>query len=195
MAHLVAATTSAAVAAASTAVAAAASAAASAATTVASDIVARLAPPASATPAPAASPVAAAVAPSRWPNGVHGTFREAHGFEARAAEARRVRAANTKCVPVIVERAARTRDLPCLDKAKYLVPRDVTVSQFVYVLRKHMGALTPDKALFVYTDGGIMPTSGARVGDVHAMYRDADGFLYMQYAGESTFGGGWHFKF
>ena len=38
---------------------------------------------------------------------------------------------------VICEKADRT-DIPLIDKKKYLVPSDLTVGQFVYVIRKRI---------------------------------------------------------
>lgn len=40
-------------------------------------------------------------------------------------------------IQVICEKADRT-DIPLIDKKKYLVPSDLTVGQFVYVIRKRI---------------------------------------------------------
>jgi GABA(A) receptor-associated protein len=58
--------------------------------------------------------------------------------------------------------------------------------QLVYVIRKRL-ALSPDVALFVFV-GNILPPSSALVREVYAQHADADGFLYVKYSGESTFG-------
>merc|ERR1711938_123213 len=39
-------------------------------------------------------------------------------------------------IPVIVEKRPRDATLPLIDKKKFLVPADLTVGQFVYVIRK-----------------------------------------------------------
>jgi hypothetical protein len=46
-------------------------------------------------------------------------------------------------VQVIVERAPKS-DIAEIDKKKYLVPMDLTVGQFVYVIRKRI-KLSPEK--------------------------------------------------
>jgi GABA(A) receptor-associated protein len=41
---------------------------------------------------------------------------------------------------------------------RYLVPADLTVGQFVYVIRKRI-KLTPEKAIFVFVRN-VLPTTG-----------------------------------
>ena len=76
----------------------------------------------------------------------------------RVAEAKRIRAKYNDCIPVICERAHKT-DVPDIDKKKYLVPADLTVGQFVYVIRKRI-ELPPEKAIFVFVNN-ILPPTGA----------------------------------
>jgi GABA(A) receptor-associated protein len=42
-------------------------------------------------------------------------------------------------------------DIATIDKKKYLVPADLTVGQFVYVIRKRI-KLSPEKAIFIFVD-------------------------------------------
>eukprot|EP01018_Ginkgo_biloba_P037338 Gb_21524 [translate_table: standard] len=56
----------------------------------------------------------------------------------------------TETVLVIVEKAERS-DIPNIDKKKYLVPADLTVGQFVYVIRKRI-KLSAEKAIFIFVD-------------------------------------------
>lgn len=79
---------------------------------------------------------------------------------------------------------------PCVHPAcvvRYLVPADLTVGQFVYVVRKRL-SLPPDKALFVFVKNSLPPTA-ALMSTIYAKNKDADGFLYVTYSGENTFGG------
>ena len=76
--------------------------------------------------------------------------------EKRRAEAERIRAKYPDRVPVICEKADRS-DVPDIDKKKYLVPADLTVGQFQYVIRKRI-KLAPEKALFVFCANTIPPT-------------------------------------
>ncbi|CAK9173199.1 unnamed protein product [Ilex paraguariensis] len=86
---------------------------------------------------------------------------------------------------VIVEKAERS-DIPNIDKKKYLVPADLTVGQFVYVIRKRI-KLSAEKAIFIFVDNALPPT-GAIMSAIYEEQKDEDGFLYVTYSGENTFG-------
>ncbi|KAG5353361.1 ubiquitin-like protein atg8 [Termitomyces sp. Mn162] len=103
-------------------------------------------------------------------------FKDEHPFEKRKAEAERIRQKYPDRIPVICEKADRT-DIPTIDKKKYLVPsvsfslpifrqvtatqpriQDLTVGQFVYVIRKRI-KLAPEKAIFIFVDEVLPPTA------------------------------------
>jgi hypothetical protein len=54
-------------------------------------------------------------------------------------------------IPVIVERLS-TSFLPLIDKNKYLVPNDLTVYHFVYIIRKRL-SLDSTESLFLFVNG------------------------------------------
>ncbi|CAL9237810.1 unnamed protein product [Arabidopsis halleri] len=113
------------------------------------------------------------------------SFKLEHPLERRQIESSRIRDKYPDRIPVIVERAERS-DVPNIDKKKYLVPADLTVGQFVYVVRKRI-KLSAEKAIFVFVKNTLPPTAAM----MSAMYdenKDEDGFLYMTYSGENTFG-------
>ncbi|KAL5709197.1 Autophagy-related protein 8g [Ranunculus cassubicifolius] len=89
-----------------------------------------------------------------------------------------------KCC-VIVEKAKRS-DIPNIDKKKYLVPADLTVGQFVYVIRKRI-KLSAEKAIFIFVDN-VLPATGAIMSAIYEEKKDEDEFLYVTYSGENTFG-------
>ncbi|KAE9268615.1 hypothetical protein PR003_g31385, partial [Phytophthora rubi] len=88
-------------------------------------------------------------------------------------------------VQVICEKADRS-DIPDIDKKKYLVPADLTVGQFVYVIRKRI-KVSPEKAIFIFINNVLSPTA-ALMSNVYKEQKDSDGFLYVTYSGENTFG-------
>ena len=116
-------------------------------------------------------------------------YKEELSFELRCAESARIRAKFPSRVAVIVqpgpgaEKLAVTTDA---QKRKYLVPADMTVGQFVYTLRKRF-TLPPEKAIFVFIDK-VLPPTAELMGVLDARHRDEDGFMYLTYAAENTFG-------
>ncbi|KAF8118988.1 hypothetical protein N665_0001s0046 [Sinapis alba] len=113
------------------------------------------------------------------------SFKQEHPLEKRQAEASRIRDKYSDRIPVIVERAEKS-DVPDIDKKKYLVPADLTVGQFVYVVRKRI-KLSPEKAIFIFVKN-ILPPTAAIMSAIYEEHKDEDGFLYMSYSGENTFG-------
>ena len=105
--------------------------------------------------------------------------------EQRAFESSRIRAKYPDRIPVIVEKSPKS-DVPELDKKKYLVPSDLTVGQFVYVIRKRV-KLSAEKAIFVFVNNALPPTASL-MSTIYEENKDEDGFLYIQYSGENTFG-------
>ncbi|KAG8659444.1 hypothetical protein MANES_02G038300v8 [Manihot esculenta] len=68
----------------------------------------------------------------------------------------------------------------------YLVPADLTVGQFVYVIRRRI-KLSAEKAIFIFVDN-VLPPTGAIMSAIYEEKKDEDGFLYVTYSGENTFG-------
>jgi len=112
-------------------------------------------------------------------------FKREHSAEQRAFESSRIRAKYPDRIPVIVEKSPKS-DVPELDKKKYLVPSDLTVGQFVYVIRKRV-KLSAEKAIFVFVNNALPPTASL-MSTIYEENKDEDGFLYIQYSGENTFG-------
>ena len=75
---------------------------------------------------------------------------------------------------------------PARRRRKYLIPMDLTVGQFVYVIRKRI-SIPPEKAIFIFVNNTLPPTA-ALMSTVYEQHKDEDGFMYMMYSGENTFG-------
>ncbi|KAG0306473.1 ubiquitin-like protein atg8 [Dissophora globulifera] len=112
-------------------------------------------------------------------------FQQEHTFEDRKAEAERIRQKYPDRIPVICEKVEKS-EIASIDKKKYLVPVDLTVGQFVYVIRKRI-QLSPEHAIFIFVNE-VIPPAAALMTSIYEEHRDKDGFLYIQYSGESSFG-------
>ncbi|KAB1213768.1 Autophagy-related protein 8i [Morella rubra] len=113
------------------------------------------------------------------------TFKEQYSFEERLEDSKNISVKYPDRVPVIIERYSRT-DLPEMEKKKYLVPRDISVGQFIHILSSRLH-LTPGKALFVFVQN-TLPQTASLMDSLYQSYKEDDGFLYMCYSSEKTFG-------
>ncbi|KAJ3408065.1 putative enoyl CoA hydratase [Chytridiales sp. JEL 0842] len=112
---------------------------------------------------------------------VRSKFKDEHPFEKRKLEAERIRQKYPDRIPCIVEKAEKS-DIATIDKKKYLVPCDLTVGQFVYVIRKRI-KLSPEKAIFIFVNN-VLPPSSSLLSQVYQEHKDDDGFLYIVYSSE-----------
>ncbi|KAG7335820.1 hypothetical protein KOW79_000513 [Hemibagrus wyckioides] len=106
-------------------------------------------------------------------------------FEARRLEGARVRAKHPDKIPIIIERAARSR-APELDKKKYLVPSDLTVGQLCFLIRQRV-SLRPEEAIFFFVKNSLPPSS-CPLSVLYEEHHEEDLFLYMTYSNESVYG-------
>lgn len=114
------------------------------------------------------------------------SYKLQKSFHERYEESQRIREKFVGRIPVIVERGSKT-DIPQIDKIKYLVPSDLTIGQFMYIIKKRL-ILPSDKALFLFVNGSTLPSISSYFSQLYAAHKDEDGFLYLVYSGESTFG-------
>ena len=88
-------------------------------------------------------------------------------------------------VPIIVEKGLKSK-IKDIDKNKFLVPGDMSFGQFMYVIRKRI-KLDSTEALFVFVNN-ILCNNALNINEIYNKYKDKDGFLYITYTSENTFG-------
>lgn len=111
-------------------------------------------------------------------------FKDKHSFVKRQEEATRILQKYPGKVPIICE--CLGGDVPDIDRKKYLVPTDLSMAQFLYVIRRRI-KINPSKSIFMFVNDNIMAGSQL-IGTVYEEHKDLDGFLYTCYSGENTFG-------
>lgn len=115
------------------------------------------------------------------------SFKFNFSFEERSQESFRVTEKYPDRVPVICEKSKiASYDCPDIDKKKYLVPKDLTIGQFIYVIKKRL-KLSNDKALFLFVNNSIAP-SAESMNILYRRHKDIDNFLYVTYSLENVFG-------
>ena len=89
-------------------------------------------------------------------------------------------------VPVYLD-TKKGSDIPVIENHKYLVPKDMSVAQFMSLIRRK-NKLDSKKAIFVFVDHSILPPNTETFGNLYANNAGPDGILYVTFAIENTFG-------
>lgn len=114
-------------------------------------------------------------------------FRQDYPFEKRRAEALRILDKHPGRVPVIVEVAHTEKNLPKLEKCKYIVPKDITLSQFLCIIRKNL-KLSEAQALFMFVGDNVIPPISTTIGILYDEYHEEDFFMLAIICSENCFG-------
>lgn len=114
------------------------------------------------------------------------SFKKKHPFDDRLSESQKVLKKYPERVPIIIEKANEKDDIATIDKNKYLVPKDTTLHEFIIIIRKRI-RLEPSKTMFVIINSHLCPGSKT-IGEIYDDDKDEDGFLYIKYTSENTFG-------
>lgn len=107
-------------------------------------------------------------------------------FDKRLSESKRIMAKYPDRIPLIIFKDPKSQ-LEQLDKYKYLIPLDLTLGQFIHVIRKKI-KLGPEKSIFLFTQQNNIMTVSEMMNTVYKKHKDEDGFLYLVYFEENTFG-------
>jgi GABA(A) receptor-associated protein len=111
-------------------------------------------------------------------------FKQEFTLEQRMKQSRNLLQKYNDRIPVIIHPGNKIT--PSVDKYKYLVPNSLTVGEFVSIIRKRI-KLGSEKAMFIFT-GGVLPPTGSSLYNIYHEHCDEDGFLYLVYSLENTFG-------
>ena len=118
------------------------------------------------------------------------TFKKKYTFLERSEEVSRIIKKYPDKIPIICEQnynsSKNYNNNYNIKKNKFLVPNDFSVGQFIYVIRQQL-SLKPEIGLFFFINNYI-PSSSEYLYTIYSRNRDADGFLYITYSLENTFG-------
>lgn len=113
-------------------------------------------------------------------------FRNLIPYEQRHQETKKIIEKYPDRIPCIVENA-KNCSLPKQDKKKFLVPKDLTMGQLLYIIRRKF-KLAPTKAVFIFVNGVLLVPSSTIINSVYCSNKNEDEFLYLVISDENTFG-------
>lgn len=113
-------------------------------------------------------------------------YAESLTLEVRRQESAKVLKEHPDRIPVILERNPDDKVVPELDRRKFLVPGAATVAGFLTTIRKRI-RLTAEQAIFLFVDNTLPPVT-MTMSQLYRDFKANDGFVYITFSGESTFG-------
>ncbi|KAI2805501.1 hypothetical protein RDWZM_008754 [Blomia tropicalis] len=114
-------------------------------------------------------------------------FKQRKTLAARKEEVLGIRLRFPNKVPVVVERYSKEKNLPKLDKTKFLVPQELLMAKFVAVIRNRMH-INPTQAFYMIVNNRTLASMTKTMAEVYKETQDEDGFLYITYASQEMFG-------
>lgn len=112
-------------------------------------------------------------------------FKTKFNFDHRKNESERIMNKYPDRIPCILERSGK--NVPKVNKTKYLIPKSLTVGQFVFVIRKRL-KLDSSMGIFLFFNNNLLINTSESILNCYNNHKDDDGFLYIYYSGENTFG-------
>jgi len=106
-------------------------------------------------------------------------FKMQHSFAKRREESTKIISKYKDKVLIILEKSESSR-LPSLSKQKYLLNNELSVGQFIFMLRRHL-ALQVDQIIYLSINNNYTPGTAEIFKDLYAQFKDADGFMYITY--------------
>jgi len=124
-------------------------------------------------------------------------FKKNYNIKDRKEESTRVRYKHPERIPVIITKNPNSH-LENIKTTKYLFPIEFTIPQILCIIRQRI-TLKPNDALtiFIQTPDGkeVLPSYSASVASLFLDYVESyknhpnyDGYLYIIYSNENTFG-------
>jgi len=107
-----------------------------------------------------------------------------YSLEQRKKESQRALAKHPNKVPCLLFKG--TEDTPDSKNHKYLLPKEMLVTEFMTVIRNYV-KLAPDQAIFLFV-GDSIPRATSTIEELYRDYKSDDGYLKITYTIESTFG-------
>jgi hypothetical protein len=113
------------------------------------------------------------------------SYKDSKPFAERKRESQEILNKFPGHVPVIICRDPRS-NLPEASRPKCLVPADLTVSHFVFVVRQRV-ELGASDAIFLFF-GRKLSLPNESLGSLYHQHKDSDGFLYVTYRQDAAYG-------
>lgn len=107
-------------------------------------------------------------------------------FEIRYQKFLKIREEYPGHIPIILRKSINDKNLPDIGQKNFIVPDNILVSYFIGTIKTKIET-SAVKSIWLSSKGKLIsPTE--KIKNIHYKYADTDGFLYLEYRGEDTFG-------
>lgn len=114
-------------------------------------------------------------------------FQEKYPFDKRQEQSNSIRSKYPDKLPIIIEKLKNiSSPIDDIPKTKFLIPDDLVVSQLMCIIRKYLHLPSADSIYLFSNDTLLSPSETLYT--TYGKHKDADGFLYIYYTSENTFG-------
>jgi GABA(A) receptor-associated protein len=114
-------------------------------------------------------------------------FSQKNNLEQRKEFSKKLNFKYPDCIPVIIKKNINDKILQDIDKNRYLIPKNLNMSEVIYIIRNRI-KIESKSALFIFVGNGTLVPSNYSIKEVYDNYKNEDGFLYIIYTAENTFG-------
>lgn len=113
-------------------------------------------------------------------------FKTKHPIEKRLYECSKIKLKYPTKAPTIIQ--PLNVDVKDIDRKKFLINREMEVAKVFSMIRARIG-LNQSESMFIFIGRKtLLAMSQLTIGEIYDQYADPDGFLYLYYSMESTFG-------
>jgi GABA(A) receptor-associated protein len=114
-----------------------------------------------------------------------GDYKRSTSLEKRKEESQRILEKHPHMLPIIFEKQ-KNSTVSDLDKFKIMISHKHTVAEFMHVMRKRIN-IKPEESIYIFINNAL-PNMSITMAQLYKENKDEDGFLYIVYASEATFG-------
>lgn len=90
-------------------------------------------------------------------------------------------------IPVIIKPESSIRNHFQIQQSRFLVPSLYSFHEFIFLIRKRL-QLKQSESLYISVGLNSFPSLSRSLSSIYSEYKDPDGFLYMNYSSEATWG-------
>lgn len=107
-------------------------------------------------------------------------------IDERKEEVENIRKKYPDKVCIFLEKNINCTNIKIIDKNKYLCPKDMLFSQYMYIIRKRLNI--GEKESIIFFINNTIPNTNASMLELYEKNKSEDNFLYIKYSSEEVFG-------